>query len=110
MKQLASLDLVTFSANADAVADLLRALGNGRRLMIMCKLTEHGEMMVGDLAEEVGLSQSALSQHLAKLRGEGLVAARREAQAAWYRVADPRCETLLATLYQLYCSDKDQGQ
>ena len=101
------MDLATFEANASAVAGLLRALGNQRRLMIMCKLAEHGEMTVGDLAEAVALSQSALSQHLAKLRDEGLVAFRREAQSAWYRIADPRCETLMATLYQLYCSDKD---
>ena len=101
------IDLTTFEAHASAVADLLRALGNQRRLMIMCKLAEHGEMTVGDLAAEVALSQSALSQHLARLREEGLVAARREAQSAWYRIADPRCETLMATLYQLYCSDKD---
>ena len=98
------MDLATFSAHAGAVADLLRALGNDRRLMVMCKLAEHGEMTVSDLAEEVGLSQSALSQHLAKLRAEGLVAARREAQTAWYRIADPRCEALMATLYTLYCS------
>ena len=101
------MDLASFEANAASVADLLRALGNQRRLMIMCKLAEHGEMTVGDLADEVGLSQSALSQHLARLREESLVAFRREAQSAWYRIADPRCETLLATLYQLYCSDKD---
>lgn len=101
------MNLASFEANAASVADLLRALGNQRRLMIMCKLAEHGEMTVGDLADEVGLSQSALSQHLARLREENLVAFRREAQSAWYRIADPRCETLLATLYQLYCSDKD---
>jgi len=53
----------------------------------------------------VGLSQSALSQHLAKMRGEGLVAFRRESQALWYRIADPRTEALLASLYQLYCKD-----
>jgi DNA-binding transcriptional ArsR family regulator len=101
------IDLVTFEANAAAVAALLRALGNQRRLMIMCKLAEHGEMTVGDLAGQVALSQSALSQHLAKLRDENLVAFRREAQSAWYRIADPRCEDLMATLYRLYCSDKD---
>ncbi|MXO75615.1 metalloregulator ArsR/SmtB family transcription factor [Altererythrobacter aerius] len=101
------LDLVSFERHAAGVADLLRALGNQRRLMIMCKLAEHGEVTVGALAEEVGLSQSALSQHLSRLRGEGLVAFRREAQAAWYRIADPRCEDLMATLYRLYCSDKD---
>jgi DNA-binding transcriptional ArsR family regulator len=98
----------TFAAKAGAVADLLKALGNQRRLMVLCKLAEHGEMTVNDLAGEVGLSQSALSQHLAKMRGEGLVAFRREAQALWYRIADPRCEALLATLYHLYCKDMDQ--
>lgn len=82
-------------------------LGSQRRLMVMCKLAEHGEMTVTDLAAEIALSQSALSQHLARLRGEGLVASRREAQSAWYRIADPRCEDLMATLYRLYCSDED---
>ena len=100
-----TMDLAEFEANAAAVADLLKALGNSRRLMIMCKLAEHGEMRVAELAEDVGLGQSALSQHLAKLRAEGLVAFRREAQSLWYRIADPRCETLLATLHQLYCKD-----
>jgi len=102
------MDPASFAAKAGEVADLLKALGNQRRLMVLCKLAEHGEMTVGGLAGEVGLSQSALSQHLAKMRGEGLVAFRREAQALWYRIADPRCEALLATLYQLYCKDTDQ--
>ena len=102
------MDLATFEANAGMVAALLKALGNRRRLMVMCKLVEHGEMTVGALAGEVGLSQSALSQHLAKMRSEGLVAFRRESQALWYRIADSRCETLLATLYDLYCKDTDR--
>lgn len=101
------MDHATFERNAGTVAALLRALGNQRRLMIMCKLAERGEMTVGDLANEVALSQSALSQHLARLRDERLVAARREATSAWYRIADPRCEGLMATLYELYCSNKD---
>ena len=102
---LAPADLATFEANASTVAELLKALGNTRRLMVMCKLAEHGEMRVNALAEEVGLSQSALSQHLAKMRAEGLVDFRREAQTAWYRIADPRCRTLLATLHDLYCQE-----
>ena len=100
------MDPSTFAAHGGMVADLLRALGNERRLRVMCKLAEHGEMTVGDLAEEVGLSQSALSQHLARLRAESLVASRREAQTAWYRIADPRCEALMATLFMLYCTEK----
>lgn len=99
------LDIATFEAQANAVAETLRAIGNGRRLMVLCRLVERGEMRVGDLAEAVGLSQSALSQHLARMRDEGLVAFRRERQTLWYRIADPRVETLLATLYSLYCTE-----
>lgn len=99
------MDLALFTEKAAEVAQLLKAIGNGRRLMMLCKLVEQGEMTVGDLADGVGLSQSALSQHLAKMRDEGLVAYRRESQTLWYRIADPRTEALLATLYKLYCKD-----
>lgn len=98
------MDLAAFEANAGRVAELLKAIGNTRRLMVLCKLAEHREMSVTTMAAEVGLSQSALSQHLAKMRAEGLVAFRRESQTLWYRIADPRCDALLATLYDLYCS------
>lgn len=90
-------------AKAGQVADLLGALANDRRLLILCKLVETGEATVGALADDIGLSQSALSQHLARMREEGIVTFRREAQTLWYRIADPRVETLLATLHRLYC-------
>jgi ArsR family transcriptional regulator len=96
-------DLTAFAAQAARVGDILRALANERRLMILCKLVEWGEATVGSLAEAVGLSQSALSQHLAKMREEGIVAYRRESQTLWYRVAEQRTETLLGHLYELYC-------
>lgn len=99
------MDLAGFAAKAGTVAELLKAIGNARRLMILCKLVEHGEMRVGDLARNVGLSQSACSQHLARMRDERLVASRRESQTLWYHIADARTETLLATVYQLYCKD-----
>ena len=99
------MDLAMFETKAGQVADTLKAIGNARRLMVLCKLAEHGEVTVGDLARDVGLSQSALSQHLAKMRDEGLVTYRRESQTLWYAIADSRAETLLATLYQLYCKD-----
>lgn len=99
------MDLTTFERKAGEVSSLLKAMGNVRRLMVLCKLVEHGEMTVGDLANEVALSQSALSQHLARMRDEGLVAFRRESQTLWYRIADPRTEQLLACLYELYCKD-----
>lgn len=97
------MDMATFEAKAGRVAETLKAIGNARRLMLLCKLVEHGEVSVSDLARDVGLSQSACSQHLAKMRDEGLVAFRRESQTLWYRIADPRVEALLATLYQLFC-------
>lgn len=99
------MDLVTFETKAASVARLLRAMGNASRLMLLCKLVEHGEMAAGHLAREVGLSQSACSQHLGKMRDEGLVAFRRESQTLWYRIADQRTEALMAELYHLYCKD-----
>jgi len=102
---ISPMDIATFETKASAVADLLKAIGNARRLMLLCKLLEHGEMTVGDLARDVALSQSACSQHLARMRDEGLVSFRRDSQTLWYRIADPRTEALMAALYQLYCKD-----
>lgn len=99
------MDLATFEAKATQVANTLKAIGNERRLMLLCKLVEHGEVTVNHLALDVGLSQSACSQHLARMRDEGLVTYRRESQTLWYAIADARVETLLTTLYQLYCKD-----
>ena len=97
------MDLEALERQATEVADILRTLANERRLMILCKLVEWGEGNVSTLAQAVGLSQSALSQHLAKMRDEGIVTTRRESQTIWYRVADPRIERLFATLYELHC-------
>jgi ArsR family transcriptional regulator, virulence genes transcriptional regulator len=99
-------DPEVMEANAGDVAGLLRALANERRLMILCKLVEWGEANVNTLADVVGLSQSALSQHLAKMRAEGLVTFRRESQTLWYRIADPRIEQLFATLHKLFCEQQ----
>lgn len=103
MFDLANFDTAQFEANAEAAAKLLRALANERRLMILCQLTE-GERSVGQLLPLVGLSQSALSQHLAVLREEGVVATRREAQTVWYRIADPAALKVVATLAEIFCS------
>ena len=100
------LDTKNFEAQALEVADILRALANEKRLTILCKLVELGEANVSTLAEDVGLAQSALSQHLAKMRNEGIVAFRRESQSLWYRIADPRIEQLMAELYRLFCHQK----
>lgn len=83
---------------------LLRLLSNERRLLVLCLLLSNGEMSVGALAEAVGLSQPALSQHLALMRAEGLVATRREAQTIHYRVADKRAERVVEVLHELFCT------
>ena len=89
-------------ASAGAAARLLRALGNERRLLILCQLSG-GEKSVGELLPESGLSQSALSQHLALLREQGIVATRREAQTIRYRIADPAALKVVATLAEIFC-------
>ncbi|OSZ70835.1 ArsR family transcriptional regulator [Sphingomonas sp. IBVSS1] len=93
-------DLAAFEASAAQAARLLKALSNERRLLILCQIGE-GERSVGSL--QVGLSQSALSQHLALLRAEGLVSTRRDAQTIYYRIADPAVLQLIATLAAIYC-------
>lgn len=99
-----TMDMPQFEAKAGTVATLLKALASQRRLMLLCILAERGTASVGELALAVGLSQSALSQHLAKLREDGLVTFDRDGQTLWYRIADPRVGTLLSTLYELYCA------
>jgi ArsR family transcriptional regulator len=89
-------------ARAEQAARLLKLLANERRLLILCRLIEGGEMNVSQLAEAVSLAQSALSQHLAKMREDGLVAFRRESQTIWYRIADPKAARLLETLHALF--------
>ncbi|MFI4949918.1 MAG: ArsR/SmtB family transcription factor [Caulobacterales bacterium] len=105
MFDLANFDITRFEASAAQAAKLLRVLGNERRLMILCQLTE-GERSVGELLPLVGLSQSALSQHLAVLRDEGVVATRRDAQTIWYRIGDPAAIQVVATLAEIFCPPK----
>lgn len=102
MFDLSRFDLSLFEDSAGRAASLLRSLANERRLMILCQLVE-GELSVGALQPRVGLSQSALSQHLALLREEGVVATRREGQSIFYRVADPAALRVLQTLAELFC-------
>jgi DNA-binding transcriptional ArsR family regulator len=82
-----------------------RLLANERRLLVLCHLVAEGEMTVSALAKAVGVSQPALSQHLARLREDGLVTTRKEAQAVFYRLADPKATHLLAVLRDLFCPD-----
>lgn len=93
-------DLIASSAEAEA---LLKALANGNRLMILCELKD-GERSVTELEAVVPLAQSALSQHLAKLREGGFVATRREAQTIYYSLADPCVVRLIEVLHELFCA------
>lgn len=94
-----------FAAKAGEAAALLKALAHEGRLMVLCQLLD-GEHSVSALQEGAGLSQSALSQHLARLREEGLVATRRESQTIFYRLADPNVARVLDTLAAIYCPPK----
>lgn len=95
------LDQLRDSA-ADA-ASLMRALGHDGRLLVLCTLVAQAECSAGELAQQVGLSPSALSQHLARMREEGLIDSRREAQNVYYRIAEPRVARVVALLKDLYC-------
>jgi ArsR family transcriptional regulator len=89
--------------NAGKAASFLRMLGNQHRLLILCELLD-GERCVSELERAVGLSQSALSQHLARLREQRLVATRREAQTIRYRLAEPAIAKTMALLHEIYCA------
>ena len=100
MVDLERMGLERFQASAGDASRLLKALSNEHRLMILCQIGE-GERQVSDL--QVGLSQSALSQHLALLRDDGIVATRREGQTIFYSIADPAAMRIIATLAELFC-------
>ena len=88
--------------HAGEAAALLKALAHPARLLVLCQLVE-GECSVGELQPITGLSMSALSQHLAVLRDEGLVGVRRQGQSIFYRIADPAAVRVIETLAQIYC-------
>lgn len=96
-------DRAFLQQGAGQAAALLRSVGNERRLLVLCLLIEHGELAVGQLLEQVDLSPSALSQHLAKMRAEGLIDYRRQAQTLYYRITNPAVAELVATLKRIYC-------
>lgn len=88
--------------NALAAARLLKLLANERRLMILCLLVD-AELSVGEINAQLELSQSALSQHLALLREEGLVRTRRDARTIYYSLPPGPASTVIATLHRIYC-------
>jgi DNA-binding transcriptional ArsR family regulator len=99
------MDLSDIKANAAKASDLLKSMSNQARLMILCNLVE-GERSVSELEQLLDLSQSAISQHLAILRRERIVATRREGQNIYYSLVSDEAMAILSTLYGLYCGDK----
>jgi DNA-binding transcriptional ArsR family regulator len=92
-------------AAADKASELLKSLGNRHRLLMLCQLAED-ERSVGELAAFLGMRDSTVSQHLALLRREGLVKARREGQTIWYSLASPPARRVLETLFEVFCPPK----
>lgn len=97
------LDIQQLHANADQASQLLKALANPDRLLLLCQLTE-GERNVSELEVLLGIQQPTLSQQLAVLRREGLVATRREGKQIYYRISSPAALAVINTLYQLFCA------
>jgi DNA-binding transcriptional ArsR family regulator len=97
------IDMERMHRAADTASDLLKALANRHRLLILCQLIEK-ERSVGDLAGFLGIRDSTVSQHLALLRRDGLVAARRDGQTIWYSISSAPARSVLETLYRVYCT------
>ena len=93
----------TMAANAERVAGFVKALGNPQRLLILCQLME-GEAHVGALIAATGIAQTSMSQHLAKLREEGLVAVRREHRTLYYRIEHPAVLEVMEVLHRNFCA------
>lgn len=99
------IDSATMRAAADEASELMKALGNRHRLLILCHLTQ-GERSVGELAEFLGLRDSTVSQHLSMLRRDRIISGRREGQTVWYRIESEAARRVVAVLYDCFCAEK----
>lgn len=102
------IELQKLEENARRASTLLKAMSNQHRLMILCQIS-NDEKSVGELEKIIGLSQSALSQHLARLRRDNLVQTRRDAQTIYYSLKGEEAATIIGTLYDLYCADDEES-
>ena len=98
-------DFAEFEKQAGQAANFLRTLGNAHRLQVLCLLIEHDELSVGQILERTTLSQSALSQHLAKMREEGLISYRRDAQTLYYALSNPVVIEIVGVLKANFCPE-----
>lgn len=101
-KNASEEDLLLLQAQARRASELMKALSHETRLLILCLLTEK-EMSVSELEEIIGLSQAAVSQQLARLRLEKLVSTRREGRQIYYQIVDKEVNTIVESLYDLFC-------
>jgi DNA-binding transcriptional ArsR family regulator len=102
------MDLEKMQSSAADVSDLLKLLGHPDRLMVLCQL-KFGEQSVGELSRNLGVKQSPLSQHLARMRHEGVVTSRRDAQTMYYSITDPKIAQVISVLYDLYCVQGEES-
>jgi ArsR family transcriptional regulator, virulence genes transcriptional regulator len=98
-----NINIEAMQVAAGQASDLLKALANRHRLMIICQLID-AERSVGELASFLGIRDSTVSQHLALLRKDGLVTTRRDGQTIWYQISSGPAREVLKTLYRVYCS------
>ena len=97
-------DLEKMEKNVETASQLLKAIASPTRLMLLCAMAD-GEKSVTELTDALGLRQATISQHLARLRQEGLVQTRREAQSVFYHIADQTADEIVQILYQRYCTN-----
>lgn len=100
------IDSEAMKAGAELASELLKSLSNRYRLLILCRLAD-GEHSVGQLAEFLGIRDSTVSQHLALLRKDKIIAARRDGQTIWYRIESEPARAIIATLYNNFCATVD---
>lgn len=103
MKLEGEFDLKQMTEAADRASALMKTLGHKGRLMVLCQLAS-GEKSVGELAEILDIQQSPLSQHLSRMRKEGLVKTRRQAQTIYYSLRADEAGKIIECLYGLYCA------
>ena len=96
------MDLETMQASATRASDMMKLLGHPHRLMILCEL-KMGEQSVGELSKKIGIAQSPLSQHLARMRYEDVVESRRDAQTVYYSLKEGEASKLIEAMYAIFC-------
>ena len=100
-------DIEKMQEAAGRASQMMKTLGHPGRLMILCNLAD-GERSVGELAEDLDMSQSSLSQHFARMRSEGLVKTRRESQTVYYSLASDELQQVIESLYRIFCPNQEE--